>query len=494
MGGDLSSGQADTFEECIALCDSTPGCVDVSYGKPDCWLKNQLRAPPFSSGNVWTARRADLPASFSLSCEDSNVDGTTYTAPGGVEFKILCGKDYVGADMEPTQTDNFAGCMDACENTEGCVDVSYVNGACYLKNALNAVNDTGHVWTGIRVDALAASSRPATETTATATASTDATSTPLSCDNKAIDGTEYTTPTGTTYDIICGKEYGGGDLRGVSAQTFEDCLAACDAEAACIDVSYVPGSCYMKQAITGPLVEAGSVSTAVKKTSAGGTEPGPGAPELYCTDGQPSQATFTTANNRYYQMFCGADFTGGDMNTITTVNFDACVKACDEATGCLSVGYTGNTCYLENRLRPKVAAGHVWSALYLGAPPPAEPSTSVEPVESTSTAPSSTEASVAPTSTHGDSPPLNTNNVWIPNFDDSWTATYTYSEVALPTWTGTPTQDAIVTPTVVKECFIEPESDTQFVCSLSVSVVTLTGHQDTNHSLASHLPGYGIRH
>ena len=301
VGGDLSSGQADTFEECIALCDSTPGCVDVSYGKPDCWLKNQLRAPPFSSGNVWTARRADLPASFSLSCEDPNVDGTTYTAPGGVEFKILCGKDYVGADMEPTQTDNFAGCMDACENTEGCVDVSYVNGACYLKNALNAVNDTGHVWTGIRVDALAASSRPATETTATATASTDATSTPLSCDNKAIDGTEYTTPTGTTYDIICGKEYGGGDLRGVSAPTFEDCLAACDAEAACIDVSYVPGSCYMKQTITGPLVEAGSVSTAVKKTSAGGTEPGPGAPELYCIDGQPSQATLpppTTATTR----------------------------------------------------------------------------------------------------------------------------------------------------------------------------------------------------
>lgn len=455
-GADITAAFVDTFEACIALCDTTPGCIDVSFAQPGCWLKNKLNTPSLARDHVWTARRTALPAVTTLSCSEPGTDGTVYTAPGGAQFKVLCGKDYAGGDIKGLWVDSFTACLNTCETTAECIDVSYVNGACYLKNKLNALHDAAYVWTGVRVDAAT---------------SPGASAKPLSCDGKASDGIEHTTPSGTKYDIICGKEYPAGDLKTVGASTFEDCLAACDAEAACIDVSYLPGFCYLKQAKNGHLIDAAAVWTGVKKTSTGGTIPSPATPELFCDDGKPTQATFATANNRLYQIHCGADFAGGDLSTTTASSFAGCIKACDEATGCISVAYVGNMCYLKDRLRPKVTAGHVWSALFIGAPEPVESSSTAAPVvESTTTsAPSTPEStapvSVAPTSTQGptDSPPLPTDNVYIPEFDDSWTSTYTYEEATLPTYTGEPTPDPIPTPPIVKTCFIEPQSDTKFV-------------------------------
>lgn len=42
-GGDMASHGVSSFEECIILCDTTAGCIDVSYAPWGmCWLKNVL--------------------------------------------------------------------------------------------------------------------------------------------------------------------------------------------------------------------------------------------------------------------------------------------------------------------------------------------------------------------------------------------------------------------------------------------------------------------
>jgi hypothetical protein len=79
-------------------------------------------------------------------------NGAIYTAKNGGSYKIECGLDYAGGDMQALDSATIELCMDACDRTDGCVDVSFVYGTCYLKNAINGdATPVGHVWTGRQV-------------------------------------------------------------------------------------------------------------------------------------------------------------------------------------------------------------------------------------------------------------------------------------------------------------------------------------------------------
>jgi len=56
FGGDMGFGPTPDLEGCIALCVSTPGCIDVSYEitQSVCYLKNVLYAVQ-QSETVWGA-------------------------------------------------------------------------------------------------------------------------------------------------------------------------------------------------------------------------------------------------------------------------------------------------------------------------------------------------------------------------------------------------------------------------------------------------------
>lgn len=58
----------------------------------------------------------------------------------------------------------------------------------------------------------------------------------VTCADNASDQAVYAGASGATYQIMCGVDYGGGDLLGTTTDTFEDCIAACDDNADCIDV------------------------------------------------------------------------------------------------------------------------------------------------------------------------------------------------------------------------------------------------------------------
>ncbi|KAK4107785.1 hypothetical protein N656DRAFT_676771, partial [Canariomyces notabilis] len=228
-GGDMASQSVSTFEECITLCDSTPGCVNVAFAPWGmCWMKNQNTSPSPNSG-IWTAKSRATPSG--PTCADNFSDKKTYITPAGITFEIACGVDYTGGDMSSQNTNSFAQCIDLCGSTPGCVDVAYAAPSCYLKSALTSPQAVGHVWSAVRRDADAD---------------------PLTCEDKEWDGREFTTDDDRIYSIGCGDDYPGGDMAAVDSATFEACLDACDAATGCVAVAYVAPRCYLKNVANPP--------------------------------------------------------------------------------------------------------------------------------------------------------------------------------------------------------------------------------------------------
>jgi hypothetical protein len=137
----------------------------------------------------------------------------TYTTSAG-NYDILCGKDYLSADLRSLRTETFADCLTACDQEAACVTVAYANGFCYLKNQVTTTVSNANVW--------AAKKQNAKET--------------LTCVDKKDDGKMYQASKGK-YKVVCGKEYAGGDLSSTSTASFEACIEACVGTDGCVDVS-----------------------------------------------------------------------------------------------------------------------------------------------------------------------------------------------------------------------------------------------------------------
>lgn len=120
------------------------------------------------AGHVWTAELLETATTAStssivptasaatvneLSCTDGKDNEKLYTAVNGGRYVVECGVDYMGNDLNAVDSATFNACIDACDNTEGCVDVSYVWGRCYMKNSAVSSSPAGHVWTGRRTSA-----------------------------------------------------------------------------------------------------------------------------------------------------------------------------------------------------------------------------------------------------------------------------------------------------------------------------------------------------
>jgi hypothetical protein len=101
---------------------------------------------------VWTAVRVDAqPFVYGLTCDNNKDDKKTYNAKNGGSYTVACGVDYWGGDLSSAQTSTFEACMDTCDTTAGCLDVSYSSGTCYMKSVLNTASTASWVWTGRKV-------------------------------------------------------------------------------------------------------------------------------------------------------------------------------------------------------------------------------------------------------------------------------------------------------------------------------------------------------
>jgi hypothetical protein len=123
-------------------------------------------------------------------------------------------------------------CPELCLHT--LIGMSSFNyGRCYLKNALGSLSDNGGVWTAKRAGATTAPTVPTPEIPET-----------LSCVDNKDD-----TKTRGNFTIQCGNDHAGADIGSASGTSFEQCIDTCNANSECQAVSWVWGTCYMKNAV-----------------------------------------------------------------------------------------------------------------------------------------------------------------------------------------------------------------------------------------------------
>jgi len=92
-------------------------------------LKQRLKEPCTEDSHEFSKQR--IPGC--LQAPNPNPLYSTYTTTSGHTFEIQCFKGYFGGDIGAANTQSFEECLEVCGTTSGCVDVSYVNGNCYMK-------------------------------------------------------------------------------------------------------------------------------------------------------------------------------------------------------------------------------------------------------------------------------------------------------------------------------------------------------------------------
>lgn len=168
-----------------------------SYVYGACYLKQTISTLS-TSDYVWTAQlisESSSPApTKKLSCLNNADDQKTYTAKSGGSYTVKCGVDYAGGDLKSIDSTTFQSCMDTCDTTTGCIDVSWVWGTCYMKNALNSKVILGHVWTGRMTGRPVSSSTTVSTSVPTSTSATASSSSTLEASSTS--STPSATPTG----------------------------------------------------------------------------------------------------------------------------------------------------------------------------------------------------------------------------------------------------------------------------------------------------------
>ena len=113
---------------------SPPDTSVAPTGSPTTTMKTSTKSgsKPTKTSKPKPTHTPGSPTS-SISCPASNHK--TYTV-NGKQFRVQCGTDHSGGDMKSVTAHSLGECIDACANTDGCVDVSLSGVACYLKSTV----------------------------------------------------------------------------------------------------------------------------------------------------------------------------------------------------------------------------------------------------------------------------------------------------------------------------------------------------------------------
>ncbi|KAK0710441.1 hypothetical protein B0T21DRAFT_404982 [Apiosordaria backusii] len=414
-----------------------------------------------------TGTSAQTNGAEAVSCHDNASNGTVYESPTtGVEFLVLCGVDYGGGDMSAAQTGTFAGCMDLCGETGGCVDVSYVGGglvftrtfqgcieaceslvgcvdvsyvgeACYTKSSITVLVEAGHVWTAKKIqEAPPQPSVSGSVSVRTTTASSTSTTVlPLTCAGGQPSTPTHTTSEGRAYEILCGVDFGGGDIAASSQATLNSCLAACDSTKGCLGVAYAGGQCYLKGTLNPP-TEVGhvwgarllSVQSSTTSTLAESTD-------IVATTTSDSPAASTTSTQSENSSLSASSTEQPTMTTSWGESSTASTSSSSTSTPSSSSQESEST----SSGREETPATSTASA----------ESSEFSTTTSTTTLPP-TSSSMTTAATTVTAPAS-----WPPSPD--WTSDYTYYEATLPAYnyTSQVTPPATVLPTS-SSCMLDP--------------------------------------
>ncbi|KAG9749761.1 hypothetical protein KCU59_g3270, partial [Aureobasidium melanogenum] len=76
------------------------------------------------------------PTSTHPTCPEAN--NNIFVAKSGATFVVECGIDYAGGDLKSVNiaSNRIGDCINACDATEGCINISMSGTACYMKKKL----------------------------------------------------------------------------------------------------------------------------------------------------------------------------------------------------------------------------------------------------------------------------------------------------------------------------------------------------------------------
>jgi hypothetical protein len=140
-----------------------------------------------------------------LDCSNNQSNNTVYDT-AVASYDILCGVDYAGGDVAAqTGLASFEDCIDLCDETLNCIDVSYGGGTCWMKSSLGTPSQNGGIWT--------------------ARSRVTRTNTEVTCNDNKSNGTVYGAAEGGYFQVLCGLDYAGGDLAASSEASFSACVS-----------------------------------------------------------------------------------------------------------------------------------------------------------------------------------------------------------------------------------------------------------------------------
>lgn len=228
--------------------------------------------------------------------------------------------------------------------------------ACYLKSSTGAIVYNANIY-GARLilaaSTTAANSSSIASSTSTPLSSISPTATALSC--PASNNTIYYAPSGDAYAIECDIDHPGGDMASSKAISLEQCIAACDADIKCVDVSLSGVACYEKSVLN-PAVHAAGILGARLLRQYTSTPPAPSttvdaAPAATMSSiavGCPADngTVYTTTSGQNFLIECSVDHPGGDLAVVRMLGgpstwFGQCIEACANTTSCLDVSLSG---------------------------------------------------------------------------------------------------------------------------------------------------------
>ncbi|KAI4667145.1 uncharacterized protein J4E79_001829 [Alternaria viburni] len=142
-----------TISNTAYQCACTPASV---FAAPSSTLAASSSAPAASSSAPAASSSAPAASSSApaasptgaTSCPGSN--GSMVTTSCGAVYAVECSSDRFGNDLENglVYTDTYEQCLQACDNTTGCVNVSWVigkPGACYMKGSIGDVRVNSNI-------------------------------------------------------------------------------------------------------------------------------------------------------------------------------------------------------------------------------------------------------------------------------------------------------------------------------------------------------------
>ncbi|KAK6435340.1 hypothetical protein LTR95_008475 [Oleoguttula sp. CCFEE 5521] len=528
VGQDLASATVSSFRACIDLCSSTAQCVDASFLGSACYLKSGV-GDQVSSPNVWGAR---LVASTSTSTSTTSTisattsatpvtcpasNGTVYTGVTGQRWLVECDVDHQGGDLNVLQVATFQGCIDACDKTASCVDVSQSGTTCYLKSVLGPAGNAAGIW-GAKLLPPGSTSSSTASTTSTTTSSASATPTTLTC--PASNGTTYLSA-GRAFLIECDTDHYGGDISFATVANFQGCVDLCSSTPQCVDVS-LSGStaCYLKGSLGAPANAPGIwgakfvtlqattstsstssvvTSTSSTATSSTATTNATAAPTPISCPGS-NNTIFTAPSGKTFLIECFVDRAGGDFASTTVDNFTQCIGACDATAGCLDAVLLGAGCYMKNVVGAGNSNPNVWGAklnvggLITTSSTTSPTLTTLSTSTSTSlilTTTSSTSTALSTTSTPLVTPTTTSSNPTTTTSSTTSTMTSTSSSTStIPTTTSTsPTTSTLTTPTTTStSSTTSTTSSTTPVMTTSSSTTTTSTSSTSSTTASSSLP------